>query len=98
MSKGTTFTLEDDACAIIIKKDMSTEMMLPNMKDDETIEFEDHVNIYVTMAITTGLNDGRLRDPITAIMDEMFKKMDDIAEEDNVPTCACGPESTCDHC
>jgi len=94
MSKGTTFTLEDDACAIIIKKDMSTEMMLPNMSDDAVIEFEDHINIYVTMAIATGLSDGRLKGSITEIMDSMFKKMDEAEQ----PSCVCGSESTCEGC
>ena len=96
MSKETTFTLADNDCAIIFKQDMSTEMMLPDMGDDEVINFDEHQNMYLALAVVGSMGDEDFRKIISSKLDEMFESMDAVAEE--VPTCACGPESTCEHC
>jgi len=80
-----TFELEDNDAAIIIKADMSTEVVLPKMGDDENISFEEHQNVFITLAISGSMGDADFRKIIQNKLDEMFTK---TADE-------CGDESPC---
>ena len=92
-----TFELGDNDAAIIFKQDMSTEIMLPNMGDDETIDFEKHQNIFVAIAISGSMGDDDFRKVIGAKLDTMFNKADEMkaADEDTSSVC---PSSGCAGC
>ncbi len=81
----TTFDLEAEDCAIIFKKDMSSELVLPNITDDETVDFGKNQNVFVAMAISASLNDPKFREIISKKLDEMFVQAEASSEE--VPPC-----------
>ncbi len=81
----TTFDLEAEDCAIIFKKDMSSELVLPAISDDETVDFEENQNVFVAMAISASLNDPKFREIVGAKLDEMFAEVEASTEE--VPSC-----------
>jgi hypothetical protein len=95
-----TFELGDNDCAIVIKQDMSVEMVLPKMADEDRIDGREHQNVYITMAITASMADKPFKEVINAKLDEMFKTLSKEEAETAavVPTCACGSESTCEGC
>jgi hypothetical protein len=76
----STFKLDDRDAAIIIKHDMSTEVIIPKLDDAEHVTFEDNQNIFITLAISGAMSDDNFREVISAKLDEMFTK----AEEDGV--------------
>ena len=43
----TTFDLKADSAAIIFHSDMSTELILPKMDDEETVDFDTNQNIFI---------------------------------------------------
>ena len=82
-----TFELGDNDAAIIFKQDMSTEIMLPNMGDDETIDFDKHQNIFVAIAISGAMGDDDFRKVIGAKLDAMFTKVEEEkVDEDGCDT------------
>lgn len=74
----STFNLDDKDAAIIIKHDMTTEVIIPKLEDSEHVAFEDNQNIFITLAISGAMGDDNFKELISAKLDEMFKK----AEED----------------
>jgi len=76
----STFKLDDRDAAIVIKHDMTTEVIIPKLDDAEHVTFEDNQNIFITLAISGAMSDQNFRDVISAKLDEMFTK----AEEDGV--------------
>ena len=81
----TTFDLDAEDCAIIFKKDMSSELVLPEIKEDETVDFNENQNVFVAMAISASLNDPAFREIVGKRLDEMFAQVEASTEE--VPPC-----------
>jgi hypothetical protein len=55
------FKLDADDAALIFKKDLSTEMYLPNFDSEEVVDFDENQNVYVAIAISLALNDEDFR-------------------------------------
>ena len=91
-----TFELGDSDAAIIFKQDMSTEIVLPEMANDEAISFEEHQNMFVAIAISGSMGDDDFRKVISAKLDTMFKKTEEDAgscdtDDSGCPGCkGCG--------
>jgi len=90
-----TFTLKDDGAAILFNKDMTTELVLPKMSDDETVDFSDNQNIFIAMAISAAMHDPEFRELIGKKLDVMFAKIE--ASDEVVPSCD-SPEGGCGGC
>jgi len=83
-----TFELGANDAAIIIKQDMSTEIVIPKMEDEDNITFEENQNVFITLAISAAMSDDDFRALISAKLDEMFTKTDEDASCDpNDPGC-----------
>jgi len=83
-----TFELDANDAAIIIKQDMSTEIVIPKMDDADSINFEENQNIFITLAISGAMGDDDFRAIISAKLDEMFAQVDETASCDpNEPGC-----------
>ena len=67
-----TFELGANDAAIIFKQDMSTEIMLPKMGDEETIDFDTHQNMFIAIAISGAMADDDFRKIIGAKLDTIF--------------------------
>ena len=72
-----TFELGDNDAAIIFKQDMSTEIMLPDMGETETINFDEHQNMFVAIAISGAMGDDDFRTVIGSKLDAMFRKTEE---------------------
>jgi len=95
----TTFDLEDTSAAIIFHKDMSTELMLPKMSDEETVAFDDNQNIFIAMAIVSLLDDEGFRKYVGDKLEIMLETADALREgdEDTVDVdCPSGGCACCD--
>ena len=77
----TSFDLDANDCAIIFKEDMTTELILPKISDDETVEFETNQNIFVAMAISASMNDDAFRELVSQKLDEMLSYVEPSTEE-----------------
>ena len=77
-----TFELGLNDAAIIIKQDMSTEIVIPKMEDEDSITFEENQNVFVTLAISAAMSDKNFRELISAKLDEMFTEADKAGECD----------------
>ncbi len=76
MDKETIEIGMNDA-AIIIKQDMSTEIIIPKMEDEDNITFEENQNVFITLAISAAMSDDNFRALISAKLDEMFTKVEE---------------------
>ena len=81
----TNFELEAEDCVIVFKKDMTTELILPEIADDESIDFKVNQNVFVAMAISASMNDAGFRKIVGEKLDEMFKMVESSNEK--VPSC-----------
>jgi len=72
-----TFELGLNDAAIIIKQDMSTEIVIPKMEDEDSITFEENQNVFVALAISAAMSDDNFRAVISAKLDEMFTKVEE---------------------
>ena len=70
------FKLEDDDVAIIIKKDMTFELVLPNIDENKGLSPNDQQNIFVGVTIVSSLNDEDFRTMIATKMDRIFPPTD----------------------
>ena len=100
MKSNEEFELDADDAAIVFKKDMSTEIYIPKVKEDDLVNFDENQNVFVSIAIMSSMNDVEFRDLISKKMDELFTKMTSEEEEEKCPPsncgscCGCGPEET----
>jgi hypothetical protein len=67
-----TFSMGSKDCAIIIKEDMSSEMIIPKFADDEHVGWEEHQNLFITVAISSSMGEPDFREVITKKLDEMM--------------------------
>jgi len=81
-----TFELEGKDCAIIIKENMSTEVIIPKLAEDQNVTWEDNQNMFITIAISASMGQADFREVIT-------KKLDEIMAQ-AVPATRCGTEET----
>ena len=91
-----TFELGDNDAAIIFKQDMSTEIVLPEMEDDEAISFEEHQNMFVAIAISGSMADEAFRKVISAKLDTMFKNTEKEASSCDTDDAGCPGCKGCD--
>jgi hypothetical protein len=78
----TTFDLEATDAAMIFHSDMGTELILPKMDDEETVEFDTHQNIFVAMAIVSLLDDDEFRTFVQNKLEVMLETADALKEGD----------------
>ncbi len=88
----TNFNLEADEAAIVFHKDMSTELILPKITDDETVDFEEYQNIFIAMAISASMSDPKFRELVGEKLNEMFKVVGSSitvgqSSDEKVPSC-----------
>lgn len=77
------FKLDDTDTALVIKQDMTTEMYLPKLDDNDAVSTEDNQNVYITMAIMLAMNDDDFRALIQKKINIIFQSLD-TEEADNV--------------
>ena len=77
------FELEDADAAIIIKPDMTTELVIPKMDDDAEIKFDENQNIFITLAIGACMGDDDFRKLIQVKLDSMFENIEPVAADDS---------------
>ncbi len=70
------FELDDGDAAVIIKADMTTELVVPKMDDEDEINFGENQNIFITLAIGACMGDDDFREIIQAKLNTMFETMD----------------------
>ena len=91
--------LGPEDAAIVFRKDMSVEMILPNLPDDIEIDYEEYQNFYVTIAIMSSLDDPEFRRVIGKKIDEILTDAAEEAAGIDIPKCTCGPEDcSCEEC
>jgi len=82
------FELDDGDAAVIIKADMTTELVIPKMDDDDEINFSENQNIFITLAIGACMGDQDFRKIIQVKLDTMFEKVEpESTEPEDVPEC-----------
>lgn len=82
------FELEDGDAAVIIKADMTTELVIPKMDDDDEINFGENQNIFITLAIGACMADDDFREIIQAKLNTMFETVEPApTEPDDAPEC-----------
>jgi hypothetical protein len=82
----TTFDLEANEAALIFKEDLSIEIVLPSVGDDEKVDVDKNQNIFVAIAIAASADNPMFRHVISNKMDEML----------NGPQAGCGGCCGCD--
>ena len=82
-----TFELGDNDAAIIFKHDMTTEIILPSMGDDDTVDFEKNQNMFVAIAISGSMSDENFRKIISDKLDVMFTKVEEESCDTEAPSC-----------
>ena len=93
----TTFDLEADAAAIIFHKNMSSEIVLPDISDEETVDVYENQNMFVAMAILSLLDDEGFRKYVGAKLDDMLKTADNLKEDAvDAEDCPAGGCACCD--
>jgi hypothetical protein len=93
MKNSKDFELGADDAAIVFKKDMSTDLYVPNGGDENAqVNFEEHQHIFVAIAIMASTNDQEFRTYISRKMDELFTKVEPTEDAE-----VCAP-SSCDSC
>jgi hypothetical protein len=88
--ESTNFDLEATSAAIIFNKDMSTELVLPKMSDEEVVDFEENQNLFIAMAIASLLDDAGFRNYVSMKLETMFETMDAIRENNKGGCSDCG--------
>lgn len=74
MSKQT-FDLGDKDCALIIKQDMVTEMVLPIFEPDVLVSWEENQNMFLTIAIRAVMDQDDFRKIIADKIEEIMTGM-----------------------
>jgi len=91
------FKLENEDCALIIKKDMTTEVVIPKFRDNEDITWEENQNMFVVIAIAASMDNPEFTAIVTKKLDEIMSqaKSEDCGGE-AAPSCGsccgCGPK------
>lgn len=93
----TSFDLEANAAAIVFHSDMGTELILPKMDDEETVDFESNQNIFVAMAVVSLLDDDGFRKYVQTKLETMFETSEALREDNENPTSGC-PSGGCGSC
>lgn len=89
MKNNKDFRLDADDAVIVFKKDMSTEIYVPNVGDENAqVNFEEHQHIFVAIAIMAMTNDPDFRELVS-------RKMDTLFTQENAEPCA---PSSCGGC
>jgi hypothetical protein len=70
--ESTTFDLGPNEAALIFKQDMSIEMVLPKLEDDEEVNFDDNQNIFVAMAIGSLTDNPNFRQLVGGKLNEIL--------------------------
>jgi len=95
----SSFELGEEDAAIIFRKDMSVEMVLPNLPEDIEIDYDEYQNFYVTIAIMSSLDNPEFRQVIGKKIDEILIDAAEEAAGVDIPKCTCGPEDcSCEEC
>lgn len=79
----TNFDLDADSAAIIFHKDMSTELILPKMEDNEDVSFDEHRNIFMAIAVAALLDDEDFRKLAQSKIETMFETAKIMMEADD---------------
>lgn len=90
----TNFDLEATSAAILFHQDMSTELILPKMGDEEQVDFEANQNLFIAMAIVSLLDDAGFREYVGTKLNTMFE----TAEALNEDVVECSPTSCAGGC
>lgn len=70
------FKLDALDAAIVITKDMSVNMYLPKISDEETVNVDDNQNVFVIMAMMMSLDDPEFREWISKKIDMILAASD----------------------
>lgn len=84
------FKLESDDAAIIFKKDLTTEMYLPNFDPEAVVDFDDHQNVYIAIAISLALNDDDFREIINHKLGVIFSASEIVSDDMPKGCTGCG--------
>jgi hypothetical protein len=92
MNKSEDFKLGKEDAAIVIGKDLAAQIYLPTFEDDVELKFEEHKNIYITMAIMMAFNDPEFQTVINKKLDVIFSsaEMMDGCDPKGCPGCGGG--------
>ena len=80
--KKNTYELGPDDAAFIVRKDMTIEIVVPKMEEDETINYDDNENIFLVLAIAAAMEEESFQDVISDKLDEVFESLAGISDED----------------
>lgn len=91
--------LDKGDCALIIKQDMTMELIIPDFDDNETVDWDKNQNVFVGMAISSSMSDEKFREYIKEKIDAIFKTADSL-KKDDTPEAEFEPvsESPCGTC
>lgn len=82
--KTNTYELGPDDAAFIVRKDMTIEIVVPKMEEQETINYEDNQNIFLVLATAAAVEEDKFQGVISEKLDEMFEALADLSEADLV--------------
>lgn len=82
----TKFELEGNDCALILKSDMSMELVLPNFDDESKVDFDKNQNIFIAMAISASMSDEKFKEYIKTKLDTIFETADALRETEEADT------------
>ena len=74
--ESRTYELESTSASIIFNQDMTTELMLPKVSDDEVVDFEENQNIFVAIAIASLMDDPQFRTMVGERMNHILSQAD----------------------
>jgi len=77
------FELDPEDAAIIMKKDLSFEIILPKMEDDTIIDSDEHKNILAMMALGSLFKEPEFTKQINERIATMLAAMEAMEDEDS---------------
>ena len=82
-----TFELENEDCALVIKKDMTTELVIPKFGDNADITWQENQNMFVAIAIAASMDNPEFMAIVSKRLDEI------MAQAGNDKSESCGTEA-----
>jgi hypothetical protein len=76
MINNDNYELAEEDAALVIKPDMTTELVIPKMDDDAAIKFEENQNVFICLAIGACMSDPDFRKIIQAKLSCMFETVE----------------------
>ena len=95
----TNFDLDATSAAILFHKDLSTELILPKLDDEEVVDFEENQNLFIAMAVASLMDDDGFRNYVAMKLNTMMETADALREDEiQCGGCSCSTDkpSCCD--